>query len=228
MRRTAGREVELSLAARFGAVAGMDEVGRGALAGPVAVGVAVVDAGCCAPPEGLADSKMLTPRRRERLCEPLTRWLLGSAVGWADSREVDAHGIVVALRLAGRRALASVREAGLAPGVVLLDGSADWLSAPGWEKLGVPVVTRVRADATCAVVAAASVLAKVARDAWMRDVDDPGYDWARNKGYASPAHVQALSELGPSPLHRVSWHLPGAAPSPSMTPGASGSGMMVP
>jgi len=242
--RTASREVEVSLAARHGVVAGMDEVGRGSLAGPVAVGVAVVDADCGEPPEGLTDSKLLTPRRREALCEPCRRWVLTQAVGWSTSDEIDALGIIGALRLAGRRALDSVRASGPVPGVVLLDGSHDWLSAPGadptatgascrgggeerqWPDLGIPVVTRVRADATCAVVSAASVLAKVARDAWMCAVDDPGYDWAHNKGYASPAHVRALSELGPCALHRTSWRLPGVVPVPSMTPEASGSGMM--
>lgn len=242
MIRTASRQTELELAARYGVVAGMDEVGRGALAGPVAVGVAVVDGACGEPPEGLTDSKMLTPQRREGLCGPCRSWSLATAVGWAEARDVDRLGIVGALRLAGRRALDEVRAAGWAPGVVLLDGSHDWLSAPAgdlfadvgqadgppWPELGLPVVTRVRADASCAVVSAASVLAKVARDAWMCALDDPGYDWAHNKGYASPAHVRALAERGPGPLHRVSWRLPGVNPVPPMTPRTSGSGMMVP
>ncbi len=248
MIRTASRDVEVSLAGQHGVVAGMDEVGRGSLAGPVAVGVALVDADCAEPPEGLTDSKMLTPRRREALCGPCRQWVLAQAVGWSTSGEIDALGIIGALRLAGRRALDSVRASGWQPGVVLLDGSHDWLSTPQvisatadiaashpsgreerqWPDLGIPVVTRVRADATCAVVSAASVLAKVARDAWMCAVDDPGYDWVHNKGYASPAHVRALTEMGPCALHRRSWRLPGVVPVRSMTPEASGSGMMVP
>lgn len=254
--RTASREVELELSAHHGAVAGMDEVGRGALAGPVAVGVGVVDASCGEPPEGLTDSKCLTPRRREALCDPVEEWLLASAVGWAGPDEVDRFGIIVALRLAGLRALAEIRAGGLKPGIVLLDGSHDWLTAPEdtlfptggpWEGgvsastvlpggltgPGVPVVTRVRADLECAVVSAASVLAKVRRDARMVALPDPGYDWAHNKGYASPSHVEALGRLGPCELHRRSWHLPGVipagTPAPStgpMRPAAGGEGMM--
>ena len=245
-----GREVECELAGRFGPVAGMDEVGRGALAGPVAVGVAVADAACGEAPTGLADSKMLTPARREALCAPVAQWALGSAVGWASSAEVDRWGINGALRLAGRRALAQVGACGCWPGVVLLDGSFDWLAPGGCGRevqgiLGdegvpgdlraaedarppcVPVVTRVRADATCAVVAAASVIAKVARDDWMRTVEDPGYGWAHNKGYATERHVQALARLGPSPLHRVSWRLPGVANLAPVRPEGPAEGMMV-
>lgn len=260
---TATRGVELELCTRHGPVAGMDEVGRGALAGPVAVGVAVVDASCGEPPEGLTDSKCLTPRRREALCAPVEEWLLASSVGWAGADEVDRFGIIVALRLAGLRALAEVRSGGVEPGIVLLDGSHDWLTPPedtlfppdgpwavdtdegaaaglsaglpgGAMGPGVPVVTRVRADLECAVVSAASVLAKVRRDARMRALPDPGYDWVHNKGYASPSHVEALGRLGPCELHRRSWHLPGVDPAaagtvPStapMRPAAGGEGMM--
>lgn len=254
--RTASRGVELELCAHHGPVAGMDEVGRGALAGPVAVGVAVVDASCGEPPEGLTDSKCLTPRRRESLCAPVESWVLASAVGWAGADEVDRFGIIVALRLAGLRALTEVRSGGVEPGIVLLDGSHDWLTPPedtlfpadghwdgdegagavlpeGSGGPGVPVVTRVRADLECAVVSAASVLAKVRRDARMCALPDPGYDWVHNKGYASPSHVEALGRLGPCDLHRRSWHLPGVlpggAPVPSpvpMRPAAGGEGMM--
>lgn len=272
--RTASRGVELELCAQNGLVAGMDEVGRGALAGPVAVGVAVVDASCGEPPEGLTDSKCLTPRRREALCGPVEEWVLASAVGWAGADEVDRFGIIVALRLAGLRALEEVRSSAVEPGIVLLDGSHDWLTPPedtlfpaegawdadadadadadGYEGAaaapaaglpaglsvgamgpGVPVVTRVRADLECAVVSAASVLAKVRRDARMCALPDPGYDWVHNKGYASPSHVEALGRLGPCELHRRSWHLPGVVPAgaarPStspMRPAAGGEGMM--
>ena len=219
----ATREVELALGGRFGVVAGMDEVGRGALAGPVAVGVALVDATVGEPPAGLTDSKALSARRREALCEPIRDWVLDAAIGYSSPGEVDDVGIVGALRLAGLRALGEVAGRGLLPGVVLLDGVHDWLSVPDADLFtraplgpagpGVPVVTRVKADLTCAVVSAASVLAKVARDAVMRGLADPGYDWCHNKGYASPAHVRALAQLGPCNLHRRSWRLPGVADS---------------
>lgn len=236
------RVVECALIDRYGVVAGMDEVGRGALAGPVSVGVAVVDSSTAQEvPEGLRDSKQLSPARRQALVEPCRAWARDSAVGHASAQEVDRWGIVGALRLAGRRALAQVAGRGHAPRVVLLDGSHDWLSTPptdlltdwdrgvgaglddGGERRGGPqpgddaeldwqdlaVITQVKADATCAVVAAASVLAKVERDALMCALDDPGYDWAANKGYASAQHRQALARLGASDEHRRTWHLPG-------------------
>ncbi len=223
MARTATREVEVDLCARFGTVAGIDEVGRGALAGPVTVGVALVDLDMGEVPEGLTDSKVLSPRARCALVEPVRQWVVDHAIGWAGPDEVDEWGIVGALRLAGRRALAELADRGRVPAVVLLDGSHDWLSCPmdlfgsvdgpilpGGEELeGIPVLTRVKADLDCAVVAAASVLAKVARDDVMENLADPGYGWASNKGYSSARHVRGLRELGPSSEHRRSWRLPG-------------------
>ena len=195
---TASRDLEVCLARRWGIVAGMDEVGRGALAGPVAVGVALV---------GVA------------LVDPVREWALASAVGYASPQEIDDWGIIAALRLAGRRALAEVASHGLVPGGVLLDGSHDWLSAPGDlfgaidgpdDPFGVdlPVQMQVKADAFCAVVAAASVLAKVERDHLMQELEDPGYGWASNKGYGSAAHTRAIVELGVSEQHRRSWKMP--------------------
>ena len=210
-------------------VGGLDEVGRGALAGPVSVGLAIV--GRCTDddfPEGLADSKQLTARARTGLVDPLRDWLVDSAVAHASPAEIDEHGIVGALRLAGLRALQRVAERGHAPGVIILDGVADWLTVPQPDLLTAleaqpastapgpavdsptPLVRmEVKADARCAVVAAASVLAKVERDALMIDLDDPGYGWASNKGYASPTHIEALAALGAGNQHRCSWRLPG-------------------
>ncbi|MDU0968681.1 MAG: ribonuclease HII [Actinomycetaceae bacterium] len=225
------RELELSLADRYGLVAGMDEVGRGALAGPVAVGIAVVDAAVGEPPAGLRDSKLLTAPRREALVDPVQAWGRASAVGMASPGEIDAWGIVAALRLAGRRALAQVIEAGWAPAAIILDGVHNWLTIPAPDLLTpedhpdfdtalppIPdVVMRVKADRDCAVVAAASVVAKVKRDAYMAELADPGYGWARNKGYSSPTHIDALATLGASAMHRRSWNLP-ASSKRSMTP----------
>ncbi len=200
-------------------VGGVDEVGRGALAGPVSVGVVVVDLATRAAPQGLRDSKLLTPAARESLRGPVRRWCVAGAVGHASAGEIDAFGIVAALRTAARRALADLRAAGVWPEAVILDGSHNWLAPPSqgdlfdhdplpWET---PVVhTRVKADLTCAVVAAASVLAKCERDGLMTvlDGEHPGYGWAVNKGYAVPEHLAALRALGPSAQHRVSWRLP--------------------
>lgn len=205
-------------------VAGMDEVGRGALAGPVSVGVVVVDRDTAPCPPGVADSKALSPAARTALLPALAGWGFARAVGHATPSEIDAFGIVGALRLAGCRALAVVTA--LVPvDVVLLDGSHDWLSAPEQTDLFAaphadtgaapfPVVrTRVKADVTCASVSAASVLAKCERDGLMVELGKacPAYGWAANKGYGSAEHVSALLALGPTALHRRSWRLPTAA-----------------
>ena len=216
------RRTEAELLASHALVGGMDEVGRGALAGPVSVGLAIV--GAATPdafPRGLADSKQLSPARREALVEPCRAWLVDSVVAHAQPAEIDALGIVGALRLAGARALARVGERGHAPGIVILSRpDEDLLTALGPAGSGPsaprqalpeipPVRTQVGADARCAVVAAASVLAKVERDALMRGLEDPGYDWASNKGYATASHVAGLGRLGAGDQHRRSWRLPG-------------------
>src|SRR5699024_10151840 len=114
--RAPSRHIERELiGAGHHLVAGMDEVGRGALAGPVSVGVVVVDATAGRLPAGLRDSKLLPPQVRERLCDPIRRWSRASAVGHASAAEIDAWGIIGALRLAGHRALERVAEAGAAP-----------------------------------------------------------------------------------------------------------------
>jgi ribonuclease HII len=188
-------------------VIGCDEVGRGALAGPVAVGVAVIDASTVAIPTGLRDSKLLSEPRRVAL-EPLAKaWVLHSAVGLASAQEVDELGIIASLGLAGRRALTALHAAGvdITGSVVLLDGNDDWLN----KALSTPlnVVTRVKADRDCGSVAAASVIAKVHRDRLMIEAHAqmPGYGWAGNKGYGSAEHMSAIAELGAHDLHRKSW-----------------------
>lgn len=213
-------------------IAGMDEVGRGALAGPVTVGVTVVGRATAHAPDGLRDSKLLRPARRETLVPQIRQWALADATGSASAQEIDAVGIVGALRLAGRRALAALGP-GHRPDLVLLDGSHDWLSdpgeppasaaedggrpdasgggGPGWDAPGWdgPVRTVVKGDLTCASIAAASVLAKVSRDAVMVALDPrhPAYGWGRNKGYGAAGHRAALRELGATQHHRRSWNL---------------------
>ncbi|WP_454049176.1 ribonuclease HII [Cellulomonas sp. Marseille-Q8402] len=201
-------------------VAGMDEVGRGSLAGPVSVGVVVVDARTRSGPRGVADSKLLTPAAREALVPALSRWGVARAVGHASAAEIDDVGIIAALRLAGQRALATVAAVTGPVDAVVLDGSHDWLTEPAQGSLfdeavvapvaGPVVHLRVKADRSCATVAAASVLAKCERDALMVDLSaqHPEYRWDSNKGYASDEHVAALRTLGPSPWHRRSWRLP--------------------
>lgn len=226
-RPTRKLERELSAADHEGGgpvvVAGMDEVGRGCLAGPVSVGLVISDLARRAP-SGLRDSKLLSPARREELVPAIRRWAAGSAVGHASPAEIDQVGIIAALRLAGHRAVAAVEATGITVDVVLLDGNHDWFSPPddllgGWgEDLPLlsrrpTVVTRIKADMTATGVAAASILAKVERDGLMRveGERDDRFDWAENKGYASPLHLAALQRFGPADLHRRSWNLPGKA-----------------
>ncbi|WP_043672572.1 ribonuclease HII [Clavibacter michiganensis] len=188
-------------------VIGCDEVGRGALAGPVAVGMAAIGPDAGAFPLGLRDSKMLSEKRREALHPAVVDWVRHSAVGMASAAEVDALGITACLGLAGRRALVELHHAGvpLLASVVLLDGAHDWLTPHLAHP--VPVRLRVKADRDCASVAAASVLAKVDRDRMMAawHEDHPEYGWAGNKGYGSAAHLDAIRERGASELHRRTW-----------------------
>jgi len=188
-------------------VIGCDEVGRGAIAGPVAVGLGAVLVDCADVPVGLRDSKLLSEKRREALYPEATSWVQAHAVGLAEAHEVDSIGIIAALGLAGRRALTALHDAGVGimSSVVVLDGNHDYLTPA--LATAPRITTRVKADRDCASVAAASVIAKVHRDRMMIEADavHPGYGWAGNKGYGSTAHYAALGELGPSPLHRLTW-----------------------
>ena len=200
-----------------------DEVGRGSLCGPVSIGMVVVTAETNTAPAGVRDSKLLSERQRNELVPKNESWAAAWAVGHASNDEIDDIGIVGAMRLAGQRALVALAERGCAPDAVLLDGHHDYLSNPdqgllfggGGGLVEVPeVTTKIKADMTCAGVAAASILAKTTRDALMVDLarDHPEYGWADNKGYASPQHLEALGRLGASALHRRSWSLPGVSP----------------
>ena len=206
----------------------MDEVGRGALAGPVSVGAVVIDERSRTAPQGVRDSKLLSAQAREGLVPRLRRWALAYAVGHASAAEIDRVGIMLALQLAGCRALAMLD---VVPDLVILDGNHDWLS-PKAEPLrlfpvgstgpdhrdrselpaSVPtVMTMIKADMKCSSVAAASVLAKVERDALMVRLGSkhPAYGWSFNKGYSAPEHLDALARVGPCEWHRRSWNLPG-------------------
>ncbi|GAA2794969.1 ribonuclease HII [Kitasatospora sp. CM 4170] len=177
-------------------VVGLDEVGRGAWAGPVTVGAAVT--GLRRPPEGLTDSKLLTELRREALAPVLADWVTAYALGHASALECDELGMTAALRLAAVRALEALP---VEPDAVILDGKHDYLGGP-WR-----VRTVIKGDQSCICVSAASVLAKVHRDGLMADLGEthPEYGFADNAGYPSPVHRAALEELGPTEQHRVSW-----------------------
>ena len=189
---------EAAHAAGARAVAGVDEAGRGALAGPVFAAAVILAPGTLLA--GLDDSKALTPEVREALAPRIRAAAAGWGVGSATAAEIDDLGIAPATFLAMRRALAAVAAAGPRPDLVLVDG----FPIPG---LGTPQRAVVRGDATVACIAAASILAKTARDAVLRALDEasPWYGFAAHKGYGSAAHLAALRRHGPSPDHRLSF-----------------------
>ena len=184
-------------------IAGMDEVGRGAIAGPVTIGVVAVDATIGAVPEGLADSKLMTPKRREAMVPVAKEWGLAWATGSATAAEIDKYGIMTALSLAGSRALTAL---GLRPDIIILDGNNSFLLE---EDDGPRIVTRIKGDQNCASVSAASVIAKVERDALMTQLHEqfPHYGWSGNKGYGAAVHIDAIKIHGVTDLHRKSWNL---------------------
>lgn len=191
-----------------------DEVGRGALAGPVAVGAAVIDPARSRKrvPAGLRDSKLVPEARRPEVAARAAAFVQHSAVGWASSVEVDEIGIIRALGLAAVRAIADLRAHGVVPeeALVILDGNHDYITPAG--ESGLTVRPIIKADRDCASAAAASVIAKVARDTLMTGLHDdhPAYGWARNKGYASLGHREAITAHGMSVHHRHSWAIAAA------------------
>lgn len=220
-------------------VIGLDEVGRGSLAGPVMVGAVVIGIKQVKEnymPEGLADSKLLSEKRREELYEPLQKWCTTWAVGSCTNTEIDEWGISYALGVAALKAISKVEEdikklsfsVNADSGTnscansnfriaAIFDGPCDYIDkvANTFDAPYVPepvkVHTLVKADRQCASVAAAAVLAKVTRDNLMvslaKNPQYAAYDWASNKGYGSLAHRNAIKKVGPSDLHRLSWHL---------------------
>jgi ribonuclease HII len=186
-------------------VVGVDEVGRGAWAGPLTVGAAVL------PPDRrvykVRDSKMLTEPEREAMFDRIAEWCTTWGVGHASPEECDELGMAEAQRLAARRA---IDELGVEPDQVLIDGNWDFVGGGRTQKL-------VKGDARCLSIAAASILAKVTRDRIMRSEAPhfPTYDFERNKGYPCPWHKMALHAQGPTAIHRRAWvfmdHLPWTA-----------------
>jgi ribonuclease HII len=198
-------------------IAGMDEVGRGCLAGPVSVGVAVISIENINPPENLADSKLLTHEQREELLPLVKTWVKDFAVGHASNNEIDEIGLTRALRRAGRRALVQLVTK---PDHLILDGKHNWLMPEketqnmfeqefddGSLSVDLKIITQIKADLTCASVAAASIVAKTTRDQMMAELSKefPNYFWAENKGYAAPEHLEAIKSFGATKYHRVSW-----------------------
>ena len=183
-------------------VAGIDEVGRGPLAGPVVAGAVCLDPRTRPGWLGrVRDSKQLSAIARRELAAEIKHSVPGWGVGWTAVQEIDSVGILEATRLAMRRALSDLAQRAAAPAdYVLIDGNDAHDFDCAFE-------TIIRGDARCTSIAAASVVAKVARDAWMetRAAAYPGYGFASNKGYATPSHLAALARLGPCAEHRYSF-----------------------
>jgi ribonuclease HII len=196
---------------KYDYIIAIDEVGRGAIAGPVVVGATVVDATLEATmPEGIRDSKLIPEKQRAGYLERASQWVLGGAVGRVDASEVDSFGITHSLASAASRAISQLEdiipEIKSSRTIILLDGSHNWL-----ESLNLPyfTITKVKADLECASVSAASILAKVYRDKVMveksAEINDI-YHWTSNKGYGAKSHYEAIAEHGVlEGWHRVTW-----------------------
>lgn len=209
---------ELALAEQTGSryIAGVDEVGRGALAGPVTVGIVLIDlhtlpqevhasgTGVWQALDGVRDSKLLTAPARKRWKPSICQHAKAFSVQHSTPQTIDAAGLTSAMGAAGRAALASIHEElGHPVDHIILDGIHDWIQAD------VPVITMAKADTTSLSVACASVLAKVERDSLMTELagDHPEFGWDSNKGYGSAAHRAAILSHGATQHHRTSWNL---------------------
>lgn len=192
-------DLERELLLTHDVVIGIDEVGRGALAGPVASGAFFLTAELVeGMPKNLRDSKLVPEPKRATLAQEVTSW--GEVrVGMTSAESVDQRGIMSALKAAVTQTLNEVRYSNP---VILLDGSHNFLA-----DIGIEVVLKTKADRDCGSVAAAAISAKVARDSLMVELAKiyPGYGLEENKGYASQKHIEAIQTLGPSPEHRKSW-----------------------
>lgn len=181
-------------------IVGIDEVGRGPWAGPLVMGAVVL--GC--EIEGLADSKVLTKKRREELDVEIRARARAVGLGWVSANEIDTLGLAAALQLACRRALEQIDALGVAYHEIIIDGTINFLKETG---RGGYVTTLKKADSLVPSVSAASIVAKVARDRYMAEQDEvyPGYKFGSHVGYGTAAHRAAIEALGVTPLHRLSF-----------------------
>ena len=195
---------ETNLWTHYKYVAGLDEAGRGALAGPVAVGAVILPHGdptrLSSTLAGARDSKQMTPRARARLAIQIKAVAMNWSVGFATADEIDARGIVWATRMAAMRAL---HQFSITPQFLLTDFR---LELP---QLEISQTSLVKGDAQCLSIACASILAKTERDALMLSLDErhPGYELGKHKGYGTQAHRSALRRLGMSDIHRKTFHI---------------------
>ena len=194
-------DLERELLDSYDLVIGVDEVGRGSLAGPVAVGAVAINISHLETlPKGIRDSKLVPEAKRDALALAVQEWA-SYQVGYSSVEVIETQGITKALKLA---AISAISPLIARCTIVLLDGSQNWLANAG---LNADVTLRVKADRDHGSVSAAAMVAKVARDSLMRELsmDFPEYQWDSNKGYASESHIRALQSIGPSEHHRLSW-----------------------
>ena len=185
-------------------ILGIDEVGRGPLAGPLVVGGVILEdatAGWCAE---LTDSKKLTAKKRSELAELILKNAPATALGWVSSRELDVIGMSKALRLAVQRVVANIQAQKVPFSEIIIDGTVNFLSDTPLENY---TTTLKKADFLIKEVSAASIIAKVARDEYMVNLAEkyPGYGFEKHVGYGTAAHLSALQNLGPCPEHRTSF-----------------------
>ena len=179
----------------YNIVCGIDEAGRGPLAGPVCAAAVILPEGC--EIEGINDSKKLTEKKREALYDVIIEKALAYGIATADEKEIDEINILQATYLAMNRAF---QKLGIKPDMALVDGNRD-------PKLGIPTQTIVKGDARSMSIAAASILAKVTRDRFMLEMDKkyPEYQFAKHKGYGTKLHYEMLTQYGPSEIHRMTF-----------------------
>ncbi len=196
-------ELERSLSKNINLVCGIDEVGRGAWAGPLVMAAVVPGDGVI---EGVRDSKKVSEKNRIRLAQEIALWAKGIGIGVVDNREIDEIGMARALRECSLRALADLEELDLFAKHILLDGHYDFIQSSKYE-----VTTVVKGDDKSHLIAAASIVAKVHRDTYMASEHVagkyPDFCFEKNKGYPSPDHKNALKNDGPTEFHRVSWKI---------------------
>lgn len=179
----------------YNIICGIDEAGRGPLAGPVCAAAVILHDGC--EIEGINDSKKLTEKKREQLYGIITEKALAYGIATADEKEIDEINILQATYLAMNRAF---QKLNIRPDMALVDGNRD-------PMLGIPTQTIVKGDARSMSVAAASILAKVTRDRFMLEMDKkyPEYQFAKHKGYGTKLHYEMLTQYGPSEIHRMTF-----------------------
>ncbi len=179
----------------FNIVCGIDEAGRGPLAGPVCAAAVILPDGCII--DGVNDSKKLTEKKREQLFEVIKETAVAYSIATADEKEIDEINILQATYLAMNRAFNGLK---IKPDMALVDGNRD-------PNLGIPTRTIVKGDAASMSIAAASILAKVTRDRFMLEMDKkyPEYQFAKHKGYGTKLHYEMLDKYGASEIHRMSF-----------------------